>query len=42
VEAVIEFDANKVKSEDIEKEFKKSPYKVTEKGNETGSDKKGK
>ena len=28
-EAVVEFDPEKVKSEDIEKEFEKSPYKVT-------------
>ena len=34
-EAVVEFDPEKVKSEDIEKEFEKSPYKVTVKETET-------
>ena len=33
-EAVVEFDPEKVKSEDIEKEFEKSPYKVTVKETE--------
>ena len=38
-EAVVEYDPKKVNSEDIEKEFKKSPFKVTEKEKETDSDK---
>ncbi len=41
-EAVVEFDPSKVKSENIEKEFEGTPYKVTKKENETGSDKKEK
>ncbi len=39
-EAVIEFDPNKVNSENIEKEFEGTPYKVTKKENETNTDKK--
>ena len=38
-EAVVEYDPAKVNSEKIEKEFEKSPYKVTEKENETERDK---
>ncbi len=38
-EAVVEFDPEKVKSKDIEKEFEKSPYKVTVKETETVTNK---
>ena len=34
-EAVVEYNPDKVNSEKIEKEFEKSPYKVTEKEKET-------
>jgi P-type Cu+ transporter len=39
-EAVVEYDPNKVKSKDIEKEFEDTPYKVTKKENETNPEKK--
>ncbi len=38
-EAVVEFDPEKTKSEDIEKEFEKSAYKVTVKETETETNK---
>ena len=38
-EAVVEYDPEKVKSEDIEKEFEGTSYKVTVKENETETDK---
>ena len=38
-EAVVEYDPDKVKSEDIENEFEGTSYKVTVKENETDTDK---
>lgn len=40
-EAVVEYNPDKVSSEKIEKEFEKSPYKVTEKESQTGMNKQG-